>query len=314
MPDRTPTKVGREIFLAGLGLDLDSIEPWVIDRMVSMLDDQDFHAGEVLFSRGDPPEFLYFMHDGEVRLTREGRAPWTYRGRWLIGAYDAVSEQGRARDAVAVRDFHAMRVPAADWLDLLEDSPRLAHAAVLNVARGVAELEKRVPGGLPQSPAHHPGALRRLPAALSLLERVAAMVDVSMLRGGGVQALVDLAADSQEVSFDLGSIVFPRGVQHQQLIVLVEGEVLSTRVDPALERRYGPGDVLGGVAAFGAPALAWESRATTPGRGIAVDIEAWFELMEEHFDMVRSTLSAILARRELLLDHLAEASGGIVLT
>jgi CRP-like cAMP-binding protein len=140
------------------------------------------------------------------------------------------------------------------------------------------------------------------------------MVEVGLLRGGGVQALVDLAADSREVSFDVGSNVFPRGVQHQELIVLVEGEVLSTRVDPALERRYGPGDVVGGVAAFGTPALAWESRATTPVRGIAVDIEAWFELMEEHFDMVRSTLSAILARRELLLDYLAEASGGIVLT
>jgi hypothetical protein len=36
--------------------------------------------------------------------------------------------------------------------------------------------------------------------------------------------------------------------------------------------------------------------------------------MEEHFDLVSSTLSALGARRDLLIDHLAEESGDLVLT
>jgi CRP-like cAMP-binding protein len=314
MPDPPPPRISREIFLAGLGLELDSIDPWVIDRMTSMLDDQDFRAGDVLFARGDPPEFLYFMDDGEVRLSRPGSAPWTFKGRWLIGVYDAFSEQGHARDAVAMTDFHAMKVPAAAWRDLLEDSPPLARGAVTNSARMVARLEERVPAGLPRSPRVTSSSRPPPPAPLSLVDRLAAMADVSMLRGAGVQALVDLAAGSEEVSFDRDEIVLQRGVERDRMILLVEGEVLSSRVDPAAERRYVPGDIVCGASAFGLPALAWEIRATSPARAIAFAIEAWFDLMEEHFDMVRSTLGAFLARRELLLEHLAEASGGIVLT
>jgi CRP-like cAMP-binding protein len=312
LSDPPPPRIGREIFLAGLGLDLDAIHPWVIDRMVSLLDDQDFRAGDVLFARGDPPEFLYFMDDGEVRLSRPERAPWTYKGRWLVGAYDVFSEQGRTRDAVATKDFHAMRVPAAAWMDLLEDSPVLARSAVTNSARVVASLEERVPTDTARAT-----EVRSLPppsAPLSLVDRVAAMVDVSMLRGGGVQALVDLAAGSEEVSFARDEVVFPRRVEHERMILVVDGEVLSSRLDPAAQRTFATGDIVCGAAAFGLPALAWESKATSPVRGIAFAVEAWFDLMEEHFDLVRSTLGAMLARREVLLEELAGASGGIVLT
>jgi hypothetical protein len=218
------------------------------------------------------------------------------------------------REAVALKDFHAMKVPITGWQDLLEDSPALARRAVMNSAAGLALLEERVPKGLPRPPrvvsplgAAHPGAL-------TLVDRLAALVDVRMLRGAGVQALVDLAAASEEVSFEKDQLLFPRGFERLHMLLLVDGEVQASRQDPAMERQYGPGDVVGGVSAFGPQALPWEVRALTFGRGIAFPIEAWVDLMEEHFDLVRSVLAALLVRRELILEHLAEAEGGIVLT
>jgi CRP-like cAMP-binding protein len=313
MPEPRGSRISRELFLAGFGMELTAIEPWVIDRMTSLLEEHDFRSGDMLFSRGDPPEFLYFMQDGAVRMSKPGRAPWTFQGRWLLGVHDAVAE-GRSRDAQALVDFRAMKVPITGWMELLEDSASLARAAVINATRAVTRLEERSPSGPPRPPR----VVSPLPAPtqgpLSLVDRLAALVDVRMLRGAGVQALVDLAATSEEVFFDRDQVVFPRGVEREHMILLVDGEVLSSRVDPALDRRYGPGDIVGGVNGFGAPALAWEARATVPGRGIAFPIEGWFDLMEEHFDLVRSTFSALMARRELLLEHLAETSGGLVLT
>ncbi len=314
MADLRQLRISREIFLAGLGMEIESLDPWVIDRMTRMLDEQDFRVGEALFSRGEAPDSLYFIHDGEVRLSKPGSAPWTFKGRWLIGTYDAFSEQGHTRDAIAMTDFPAMKLPRTAWIDLLEDSAQIARGAVINSARAVARLEDLLPvlaaAPLPIAEAQRPAP----PSPLSLVDRLAALVDVRMLRGAGVQALVDLAASSEEVAFDRGDVLHARGVAREQMILLVEGEVVSTRIDPAAERRTLPGEIIGGASAFGTQALPWEARATTRARGIAFAIEAWFDLMEEHFDLVQSTLGALLARRELLLDRLAEASGGIVLT
>jgi CRP-like cAMP-binding protein len=315
MPDLRGSRISRELFLAGFGIELASVPPWVIDRITAVLEEHEFHAGDKMYRRGEAPEYLYFMREGAVRMTKEGKAPWTFQGRWLLGIHDAMSDE-RTRDAEALVDFTAMQVPIAGWLELLEDSPTLSRAGVLNAARTLARLEERSPSGPARpprlvSPFFAPGAPR---GPLSLVEKLAALVDLRMLRGAGVQALVDLAATSEEVSFDADQIIFPRGVERERMMLLVDGEARTDRLDPAMERRYGPGDLLGGVYSFGTMAPPWEARATAPGRGVAFRIESWFDLMEEHFDLVRSTFSALSARREMLLEHLAEASGGLVLT
>jgi CRP-like cAMP-binding protein len=313
MPEAKGSRISRELFLAGFGIELSAIDPWVIDRMTSMLEEHDYRSGERLFARGDPPEHIYFMQDGAVRMSKLGRAPWTFKGRWLLGVHDAMAE-ARSRDAHAVVDFPAMTVPIAGWLELLEDSPSLTRAGVTNSARGVARLEERLPSDPPRPPRVVSALSAKPNGPLSLVDRLAALVDVRMLRGAGVQALVDLAATSEEVFFHAGQVVFPRGVERERMVLVLEGEILSSRVDPDVERRHGPGDIVGGVNGFGPPALAWEATATAAGRGVAFSIEGWFDLMEEHFDLVRSTFSALMARRELLLEHLAEPSGELVLT
>jgi hypothetical protein len=71
-----------------------------------------------------------------------------------------------------------------------------------------------------------------------------------------------------------------------------------------------------GIAAFAPPLSGgWEARASTRSRVLATPIEAWYDVMEEHFDLARSQMAAFAERRETLLDLLAEASGpeGLVL-
>jgi CRP-like cAMP-binding protein len=311
MLDARRVRIGRELFLAGLGLPLDVLDSWSLDRLVWLLDEQPIRAGEHLYSVGEPAEFLYFMRDGKVKMTREGAAPWTFEGRWLIGTFEALTDQPRDRDAIALVDFSALRIPGAAWIELLEDSFDLARGAVVNTARAVARLEDRIATDAPRVTQDPP---RVGPGPLTLVERLALLVDVRMLRGGGVQALADLAAPSTEAFFETGAVVAGRGVEPTHMHLVVHGEVEASRTGPDAVRRYGPGDIVCGVASFGAPALAWEARATMPTRMLSFPIELWFDLMEEHFDMVRSALTAAATRRVVLLEHLAERLGGLVLT
>jgi CRP-like cAMP-binding protein len=313
MPEHGLVRIGREIFLAALGLPLDSVDPWVIDRLTLILDDEPVHSGQTLFTAGAPIEFLYFMRKGEVRFTRDGAAPFTVRGRWFLGSFDALGDRLATRTATAVGDFHGMRVSAVAWLELLEDSFQLARSAVINGLRGLMQLEERIPEGAPKSQ-REARSFEAPAGALNLVERIALLLGVRMLRGGGVQAIADLAALSQQVSFAPEGLIVERDTEREDLILVVDGEVLAERENPTVRRLYGPGDLICGAAILGQRAGPWQARAITPVRGVSFPIESLFDLMEEHFDLVRSTLAALSTRRGILLEQLASESADLTLT
>jgi CRP-like cAMP-binding protein len=314
MFDERRLRIGREIFLVALGLPLETVDGWVIDRMTSLLDEQEIRAGQQLFTEGEPSDFLYFMRDGEVRFTRAGGPSWTLQGRWVIGGYEALGDRLATHTAVAVRDTRGMRVPARAWLEMLEDSFQLARSAVVNASRGLMRIEERIPAGAPVSARDASPLGVPPPGPLSLVDRLALLLEVRLLRSAGVQALADLAAVSEQVTFDVGQAVLAPGGGRDHLIRIVDGEVLAWRDAPAVERHYGPGDLICGAAILGSISEGWHARALTPLRGISFPLEALFDLMEEHFDLVRSTFAALGARRDLLLEHLAADTENLVLT
>jgi CRP-like cAMP-binding protein len=307
-------RIGREIFLAAFGLPLEEIDSWVIDRLTSVLEEQNFHTGQTLYSAGEPVGFIYFMQDGEVRFTSQGGPAWTLRGRWVLGAFEALGDRPSKYTAKATGEFYGMRLTSVDWVEMLEDSPLLARSAVANASRVVMRIENRVPTGAPPSVGESSPLPSVLPGTLGLVERLALLLDLRMLRFAGVQVLAELAALSQQVSFAAGDLVLERGAERKDLLRIVEGEVAAQCASPEMERRHGPGDLVCGAAILGGVADPWQARAVTPTRAISFPIEALFDLMEEHFDLLRSTFAALGARRELLLEHLAAQSGDLVLT
>jgi CRP-like cAMP-binding protein len=305
-------RIWRELSLAAFGIPLDSIDSWVLDRLTSDLREQHVRRGQKLFSAGDVPGFVYFMHEGEVRMEREGSAPWTFRGRWLLGGFEAQLDRPSPRDGVALSDFYVMKVGTSVWVDLLEDSFPLARQALVNSSATVAALEERVPADALGSA--NGGAPAYATSSLDIVERLAFLSDVPMLRGAGVQTLADLAMNASEALFATGEVVVARGAGTHHVRLVIDGAIHAERENPRVARDYGPGDVVGGVAHFGRSAEAWGATAVAPTRVLQIPIEAWFDLMEEHFDLFRSVLASLGFRREALLEHLAGEIDGLVLT
>jgi CRP-like cAMP-binding protein len=310
MTDAGLLRLSRELFLAAFGVQQRVIDSWVIDRLTSLLDEEDVQAGQVLWNAGEPLEFIYFVRNGSVQLTRVGAAPWTFQGRSVLGGFEVHLERPLTRSATALNDFQAMKVRPNAWLELLEDSFFLARASVRFCAATVARLEERVPAGLPTSSTERLATVAHRSSAV--IERLAFLADVEILRGAGVQPLAELAASSSEGEFRRGERLFEPSHASRQIWVVVEGEVHATRCDAAGTWRYGPGEVVCGAASIEGPPV-WEATAAIATRVISFPIEAWFELMDEHFDLMRAVSAALALRREALLDHLAGQSGGIVL-
>jgi CRP-like cAMP-binding protein len=303
----------RELLLSTFDVRTTSFEGWVLDRLTAITEERFVRAGDVLWLAGEPVEWLYFMRDGRVRMTREGALPWTFEGRWFLGAFAGRRGDVARRDAVALTDFHALRLHPRLWFALLEDSFELTRASVTAAAGAVARLDARVPGGVTSLPRLQSFAASDGPAGV--LGRLALLTALPMARGAGVQALSDLAAASTERDLEAGEPLLGAGEARDHFLVVASGAIEARRAQGDVTRLYRACDVVCGPAAFTEDAREWDAHATTPARVISVPLEAWFDLMEDHFDLAHSFLGVLQVWRERALEWLAEAAGpgGLIL-
>jgi CRP-like cAMP-binding protein len=306
-------RIQRELLLAGFGVETGELSAWVLDRLTLILEERQIRRGDVMWRAGEPIEHLYFMHGGRVQLVREGAPPWTFDGRWFLGGFEGHLDRA-ARTAVAAADFQALAVPRRAWLDLLEDSFELTRRGVLASSGALARLDERVSGSV-LGPEVTPAAAP-LNAKLDTLARLSMLTDLELARGAGVQALGDLAAVSHPLALAAGDQLLRVGDPHTHLYLIVAGAVEARRGSPDVTKSYGAGEIVGGPAAFSKRIEQWEAHSRTPTILLAIPLDAWFDLMEEHFGLALSLFRQFTAWRERLLDQLAAVAGpeGLILT
>jgi CRP-like cAMP-binding protein len=310
MPEPARTRILRELHLAAFGVPLLGLESWVTDRLTGLLEEDSARAGHRLFSAGEVADSFCFVLEGSVEIARAGAPPWILGRRSVLGMTDALIERPRQHTATALTEVSLMRVRMDAWLDLLEDCFELARASVTGVANAVARLEESL--WTMQRPLATSGARPGFPVTskLNVVERLALLMDAPILGGAGIQPLSDLAVACEEVVTEEGSPIFGRGGAGGRVFVLVAGTASGMREDPRAVWHGSAGDIVCGAAALGERLPAWEARAATRTTALAFRLEDWFDLMEENFDMVRSTLSALLTHRQSCLDQLATGIPG----
>jgi CRP-like cAMP-binding protein len=302
----------REIFLAGFmsGLPAENVA-WATHRLARNMTDVHLKAGDVLYRQGDSTTSHYFVVYGEILLVAEGVPPWKFGERSLIGTIDLTLDRPRSRTATATRDTHLLSMPGSDWLDMLEDNFELMLRGVEGLAQGVHALRVGVGGGVavPEPPTH-PAAqlvLTQLPAngELGLAERVLLLRGVTLFSKAEVQALLDLAAHAVEVDFDAGKTIVGPGEPNEAMFVTLSGAVSASTSPAVPEETFGPGTLVFGSRAATSKDLGFEAHATTKTRLLRIMREDYFDAMEEHFALARSSMKALAAEREALANETA---------
>jgi CRP-like cAMP-binding protein len=316
MSDSSLLRASRELFVSVLAGGAVDAGARGVDRFTALLEEESVAAGRRIFAAGEAIEQVYFMRHGRVRLERAGAPPWTIEGSAAFGAFEVVLGRPHGRSGVALVDLMLMRLPAESWLALLDDDFDLARSVIVEGLRRVADLEARVWAVWPE--ARRELRPRVLPSRgrgpLDFVDRVRLLASVPMLRAAGVQVLADLAGALEEWTFDAGAIVHRRGAACGHALIVVDGEILGHRrapCGPDVSVAFGPGSVVCGASWLGDAQLAWETRAATRSRVLALDAERWLDTMEEHVALLHATLGAITIARETLLEQLASMHGAL---
>ena len=292
----------REIFLAGFmsGLPTENAA-WASARLARKMSDVRLAAGEPLYRIGEPADAHYFIVTGAIRLEAEGKPRWILGERSLVGTLDLTLDRPRARDASAERDSFLLRMPASDWLDMLEDNFELTLRAVQGLSQGVHALHLELLDFDPEPNAGAP-TTSVLPAPLGFVDRVFVLQSLALLAGGEMQALANLAEHAEELTIEAGAALDPRHV-NDAIFVVLGGEISASLPGAGRVRRYGPGELVFGAAAAGGADLGYDTTASAGTRVLRIVREDFYDVLEEHFAIARATLKALAGEREVLVDE-----------
>jgi CRP-like cAMP-binding protein len=260
--------------------------------------------GDVLYRRGEPADAHFFVVSGEIRLEVEDYPPWHLGERSLVGTLDLTLDRPRARTATATRASFLLRLPALDWLSMLEDNFALTLRAIEGLSEGVNQARLELPGFALERDAPPARQTRTVPSGpLGLIDRVLLLRGIALFAGAEVQALSDLAEQAGEVTFAVGDVLVARGAPNDAMFLVLSGEVTATRAQGAPAERFGPGMLVYGSSAAAAKGLGYEAVATEPTRLLRIVREDFHDAIEEHFGLARSALKALAAERELLTNE-----------
>jgi len=123
-------------------------------------------------------------------------------------------------------------------------------------------------------------------------------------RGGSFQqqnmdALIQLAMQMQEVHLDAGKTLWEHGDMAGFSYILVQGTVRCT-LENGTHFRAGPGYPLGNLESQALAPRWYEAVTETPVVAFMAQIDAFIDILEDHFNMALDFLAA-LARNLILL-------------
>ena len=102
--------------------------------LAGILQHVELAAGEVLFRAGDAGDALYAVISGALRVERQGRVLATLGEGQVTGEMAVIDKKPRSADIVAHSDSVLLKLPAADFDDLLDNHGKVARGMLLVMA------------------------------------------------------------------------------------------------------------------------------------------------------------------------------------
>lgn len=119
---------------------LDQLDPDLRRRLISLLRFRDLRAGQAVFRTGDPPDGLYGLMRGQVRLVLHYPSGQTHlnhvaeQGDWF-GEISTLDGRPRLNDAICARPTRLAHLPQAAAEQLMASEPGFVRAVARLAAR-----------------------------------------------------------------------------------------------------------------------------------------------------------------------------------
>jgi putative peptide zinc metalloprotease protein len=254
-----------------------SLSPAVRARLLAASAVAAFAPGETLVTEGEPPGDVIALSSGRVRVMTGDRLRTltTMAAPALVGEMAVVLDQPRNATVVAMTPSAGVRIPKPALLDAIAAESGFAQ-----------ELQ----------------AFADLRAASNFLKRDSPFADLPS------EAIADLAAHLEPVSFATGDRILKQGERGDDAYLVRNGDVEVIReLDGAVRPvgHVGPGAFLGEISIFTGAARSATARATTPVRAFRVDGDTVRSVVKKYRQVVTRLETTMQAK------HAPQRTGAI---
>ncbi len=271
----------------------------VTNQLVASMRDVEFPAGAIIFHAGDPPDQLFFVSSGTVRLEAEGEKPWTFETTSVIGILDAALQRNHARTAVAGTEVHAIVIDFEDYAEIMEDNFDFTRIEMIQAARAIHQLSLKLPSSrvFPSAELENPAGIEIVRAGrpLNQIERLVVLHNARYFTNAPIQALVTLAKVAKEETWKSDDVLFQPGDPTHEIRIVSSGEIRITRDYPSIEAVFAAGGLICATAAIGCEVYEYTATALTEATTLVILKEDLFDVMEDHFGL-GMTLFGFVAR------------------
>ncbi|MEZ4222893.1 MAG: cyclic nucleotide-binding domain-containing protein [Polyangiaceae bacterium] len=299
----TAGRVHRSIFVRSLFGSADAAIG--LQRIEAMMHPVEFAAGTTIYRRDEASDYLYFILEGSVALDAPGEPRWVFGPRDGFGFLDAMRDRPHARTAHALSDVTALAFSVEDWIDALEDHSGLGRGAILEHAKSVrSKIAALSPdGGFARQSTMicsvEPGD------AVGLVERIVMLGDAPCFERAGIQALASLAQIARLIPASPGQLLLEAGAAPTGLYLVGAGVVVAERHEPELSARFGPGSLAMGLSFLGEAAADVTLRSECDSLVLSIREDDFFDVAEDHFDLMRAVFSYMAGERAGLMREIA---------
>jgi CRP-like cAMP-binding protein len=263
-------------------------------RFIEVMEPIEVEAGQVLFSKGDTSDHVYFLTEGRVVMEAPGEKPWVFEPVSVIGVIDATLERPRKRDARAIEASSLFVVVSSVWFDIIEDDPQVARGAIRNFATSL-HPRWRALAAQPSRRSAPPAAAA--PRSLAHYDKLIVLRQAEFVKRAGMQALVSLATVAESTWVAAGEPVFNPGKEHDYLCVVASGAVELSQGDE-FRTLQGAGELLGGPGALARAMAEYGARAITDVALVRIAEQDFYDRAEEHPRLTRAALAYLVSELE----------------
>jgi CRP-like cAMP-binding protein len=261
----------------------ESLSAYAASRIVTIMREVFLGAGQIVYRSGEPADHIYCIVDGRIRLSGGASPDRLVGAGQLFGGLEVQILRDRLQTATVERDTRLYAMRASDWLDVVEEDFDLARTRLESSSAQMRARSASLDGEQAARARSDEDAGMGLVdpgSADRVLGRLLAMRRAPVFALARVQPLLSLARLATAHHLAAGQ----SGHYPGQLCLVVAGWVESAAC------RHEPGELLGRFAAFD-PAYEATARAVD-GDAVVIcfERERLYDVMEDHFDMLRSIL------------------------
>jgi CRP-like cAMP-binding protein len=293
---------------------LDRLSSALLGAIAQHAEEVFFPAGSPLLEPDRPREAFFVIVEGKVSVRDPGGREELLGPGEALGFLHLLARSEEALDARAVWDTVALRV---DWDAHMDACER--HFPILEVHMGFLaqrclEELRRIRRALPgpsassgtgedgESP-HQPRLGTSSPTPLNLVRKLEALHRSQVFPSSSMDALAELTRHLEEVRHPPGSTFWAEGDPSGSFLLIASGELVLEGPKGGWRETLGPGEVAGQLEALARVPREGSLRAELPTVTLRVDLEPFFDIMEDHFNMAVE-VTAGLARGLMELQSL----------